>query len=166
MLARPAHGGHVQGLCERDGPPALAYQATLQQLTASLSPQQLVWLSGYFYGQATGGAAGTGVTQAAASGAATVPSAAPASAEKLTILYGSHTGNGKKIAEQAAEAATARGLKAEVRDMNDYPGRQLAQEQNLLVIVSTHGEGDPPVSAEELHQFIGGPRAPKLPGMM
>jgi sulfite reductase (NADPH) flavoprotein alpha-component len=139
-------------------------EATLQQLTASLSPQQLVWLSGYFYGQATSGAAGTGAAPAAPS-AVTVPSAEPAPAEKLTILYGSHTGNGKKIAEQAAEAAAARGLKAEVRDMNDYPPRQLAQEQNLLVVVSTHGEGDPPVSAEELHQFLGGPRAPKLPNL-
>jgi sulfite reductase (NADPH) flavoprotein alpha-component len=137
-------------------PPSLD-EATLQQLTASLTPQQLVWLSGYFYGQATGGASGAGVALAAA------PSVASPTAEKLTILYGSHTGNGKKIAEQAAEAAASRGLKPEVRDMNDYPGRQLAQEQNLLVIVSTHGEGEPPVSAEELHQFLGGPRAPKLP---
>jgi sulfite reductase (NADPH) flavoprotein alpha-component len=144
-------------------PPGLD-EATLQQLTASLTPQQLVWLSGYFYGQATGGAAGTGAALAVP-GAAAVPTAAPAPAEKLTILYGSHTGNGKKIAEQAAEAAAARGLKAEVRDMNDYPGRQLAQEQNLLVVVSTHGEGEPPISAEELHQFIGGPRAPKLPNL-
>ncbi|MDO7886484.1 assimilatory sulfite reductase (NADPH) flavoprotein subunit [Hymenobacter cheonanensis] len=139
-------------------PPSLD-EATLQQLTASLTPQQLVWLSGYFYGQATSGAAG-----AVASPAVAAEASAPATpAGKLTILYGSHTGNGKKIAEQAAEAATARGLKPEVRDMNDYPGRQLAQEQNLLIIVSTHGEGEPPVSAEELHQFIGGPRAPKLP---
>lgn len=145
-------------------PPSLD-EATLQQLTASLTPQQLVWLSGYFYGQATSGAAGTSAASAAAPNAVAAPSVAPAPAEKLTILYGSHTGNGKKIAEQAAEAAAARGLKAEVRDMNDYPGRQLAQEQNLLVVVSTHGEGEPPISAEELHQFIGGPRAPKLPNL-
>lgn len=140
-------------------PPSLN-EATLQQLTAGLTPQQLVWLSGYFYGQATGGAAGIGAAGAAL-GTTAAPSAAPT--EKLTILYGSHTGNGKKVAEQAAETAAARGLRAEVRDMNDYPGRQLAQEQNLLVIVSTHGEGEPPVAAEELHQFLGGPRAPKLP---
>jgi len=139
-------------------PPTLD-EAALQQLTAGLTPQQLVWLSGYLYGQASGGAASAGAAPAVAASAP----AAPAVAEKLTILYGSHTGNGKKIAEQAAAAATARGLKPEVRDMHDYPGRQLAQEQNLLVIVSTHGEGEPPVSAEELHQFINGPRAPKLP---
>lgn len=135
-------------------------EATLQQLTAGLTPQQLVWLSGYFYGQAAQGVASVpGAAPAVATAAAAV---APAT-QKITILYGSHTGNGKKIAEQAAAAAVTRGLAAEVRDMNDYPPRQLAQEQNLLVVVSTHGEGDPPISAEELHQFISGPRAPKLP---
>jgi sulfite reductase (NADPH) flavoprotein alpha-component len=137
--------------------PANLDEAALQKLTAGLSPQQLVWLSGYLYGQAT--SAGGGVAAPAATAA---PAVAPA-VEKLTILYGSHTGNGKKIAQQAADAAAAKGLKAEVRDMNDYPTRQLAQEQNLLVIVSTHGEGEPPMSAEELHTFINGPRAPKLP---
>ncbi|MEL5995903.1 assimilatory sulfite reductase (NADPH) flavoprotein subunit [Hymenobacter segetis] len=131
-------------------------EARLQQLSAGLSAQQLAWLSGYFYGQATsGGAAVAAVVPAPAGVAAPV--------EKLAILYGSHTGNGKKVAQQAAEAAKQRGLAAEVRDMNDYPTRQLAQEQNLLVIVSTHGEGEPPISAEELHQFISGSRAPKLP---
>ncbi|RZK54063.1 MAG: sulfite reductase [NADPH] flavoprotein alpha-component, partial [Hymenobacter sp.] len=137
--------------------PANLDEAALQKLTAGLSPQQLVWLSGYLYGQATSG--GVAPVPAAAT---TAPAAAPA-VEKLTILYGSHTGNGKKIAQQAADAAAAKGLKAEVRDMNDYPARQLAQEQNLLVIVSTHGEGEPPIAAEELHTFINGPRAPKLP---
>jgi sulfite reductase (NADPH) flavoprotein alpha-component len=139
-------------------PPSLD-EAALQQLTAGLTPQQLVWLSGYLYGQAAGagGATAAPTTLAAASQPVAVP------AEKLTILYGSHTGNGKKIAEQASAAAASRGLQAEVRDMNDYQPRQLAQEQNLLVIVSTHGEGEPPMSAEELHQFLNGPRAPKLP---
>ncbi|TDN39961.1 sulfite reductase [NADPH] flavoprotein, alpha-component [Hymenobacter sp. UV11] len=132
----------------------------MQQFTAGLTSQQLVWLSGYLYGQAAQGAAG--ISGAVPTAALAAPAVAPAT-QKITILYGSHTGNGKKIAEQAAAAAVTRGLAAEVRDMNDYAPRQLAQEQNLLVIVSTHGEGDPPISAEELHQFINGPRAPKLP---
>ncbi|MBH8559516.1 assimilatory sulfite reductase (NADPH) flavoprotein subunit [Hymenobacter negativus] len=130
-------------------------EAHLRQLATGLSAQQLVWLSGYFYGQATSG--GAAVAAVAAAPAVATP------AEKLTIIYGSHTGNGKKVAQQAFEAAKQRGLTAEVRDMNDYPARQLAQEQNLLVVVSTHGEGEPPIAAEELHQFLHGPRAPKLP---
>ena len=136
-------------------PPALD-EVQLQQLTANLSANQLLWLSGYFYGQAIGG------TQAVAASAAASQTVAP-DAQKLTILYGSHTGNGKKVAQQAAEAARQLGLAAEVRDMNDYPTRQLAQEQHLLLIVSTHGEGEPPIAAEELHQFISGSRAPRLP---
>ncbi|GAB3582118.1 diflavin oxidoreductase [Hymenobacter daeguensis] len=137
-------------------------EAQLQQLTANLSANQLLWLSGYLYGQATGGGA---TVAAVAPAAVAVAAVATAPAPKLTILYGSHTGNGKKVAQQAAEAAKLRGLTAEVRDMNDYPARQLAQEQNMLVVVSTHGEGEPPISAEELHQFLHGPRAPKLPNL-
>ncbi|MGI4835330.1 MAG: assimilatory sulfite reductase (NADPH) flavoprotein subunit [Janthinobacterium lividum] len=136
--------------------PAGFDEAALRQLTAGLSSQQLTWLSGYFYGQATAAGAGSAASVAAPAPAAQAP-------QKLTILYGSHTGNGKKIAQQAAGAATARGLAPEVFDMNDYPTRRLAQETNLLVVVSTHGEGEPPIAAEELHAFLAGPRAPKLP---
>jgi sulfite reductase (NADPH) flavoprotein alpha-component len=131
-------------------------EAALRQLTAGLTAHQLVWLSGYLYGRATLAPAPAGLP------AEPVPPAAP-SAGKLTILYGSHTGNGKKIAQQAADAARQRGLAPEVRDMNDYPTRQLAQEQNLLLIVSTHGEGEAPMAAEELHHFLIGTRAPQLP---
>ncbi|MBC8082964.1 MAG: flavodoxin domain-containing protein, partial [Hymenobacter sp.] len=91
---------------------------------------------------------------------------APAApAPRLTILYGSQTGNGKKVALQTAEAARQRGLEPTVRDMNDYPTRALASEQQLLLITSTHGEGEPPIAAEDLHQFLLGPRAPRLPAL-
>ena len=135
--------------------PAGFDEAALRQLSAGLNAQQLVWLSGYFYGQAAGAPATGTLPNAVA--------AAPAQlAGKLTILYGSHTGNGKKVAQQAAEAASRRGVTAEVADLNDYGTRQLAQEHNVLLIVSTHGEGDPPAAAEELHRFLHGPRAPQL----
>nr|WP_262896014.1 assimilatory sulfite reductase (NADPH) flavoprotein subunit [Hymenobacter rubidus] len=129
----------------------------MNNLTTGLNAQQLVWLSGYFYGQASAAT----VPGAQPATAASAP--APAPGEKLTILYGSHTGNGKKVAQQAAESARQRSLSPEVFDMNDYPTRQLAQAENLLLIVSTHGEGEAPVAAEELHRFVLGPRAPKLP---
>ena len=131
-------------------------ETALRQLSTGLNTNQLVWLSGYFYGQAAL-TINVGVQPVV-----TLAAPAPA-AEKLTILYGSHTGNGKKVAKQAAEAAKQRGLTAGVLDMNDYATRQLAQEENLLLIVSTHGEGEPPISAEDLHRFVLGARAPKLP---
>ncbi len=143
----------------------------LNALTTSLSSQQLLWLSGYLYARATeatqngvsvNGQATVAAATPVAQAAAPAPAAAPS---RLTILYGSQTGNSKKVALQTAEAARKRGLEPTVRDMNDYPTRALASEQQLLVITSTQGEGDPPIAAEDLHQFLLGPRAPKLPAL-
>ncbi|WP_324671389.1 assimilatory sulfite reductase (NADPH) flavoprotein subunit [Hymenobacter sp. GOD-10R] len=141
--------------------PAGLDDATLQQLSGNLTEQQLLWLSGYFYGRysATTGAA----PQLTAAPAAAAVAPAPAPVPTITVLFGSQTGNSKKVAKQLADAATGKGLKVEVKDMNDYATRNLAQEKLMLVVVSTQGEGDPPVSAEELHQFLFSKRAPKLP---
>lgn len=136
--------------------------AGFDQQSAALPPEQLLWLSGYFYGRYA--AAGTGAAPATAAQTVAVPDApAPPETPTITILYGSQTGNAKKVAQLTAEAAAARGLAYVVKDMNDYTPRQLAQEKLLLVVVSTQGEGEPPISAEELHRFLLGKRAPQLP---
>ncbi|MCC3155686.1 assimilatory sulfite reductase (NADPH) flavoprotein subunit [Hymenobacter sp. 15J16-1T3B] len=133
----------------------------LRQLAGDFSEQQLLWLSGYFYGRY---AAGSGSDLAAAVAQVAPAQTTPAAAgRRLTVLYGSQTGNSKKVALQAVEAAQQRGLNATARDMNDYQGRELSKEEVLLVVVSTQGEGEPPVAAEELHRFLGSARAPKLP---
>ncbi|WP_303311161.1 assimilatory sulfite reductase (NADPH) flavoprotein subunit [Hymenobacter sp. BT730] len=131
-------------------------EATLQQLATGLSDQQLLWLSGYFYGRAAGDAGSLPAPQTAAV-------TAPAANNTLTILFGSQTGNSKKAAGLVADAARQHGLQVAVRDMNDYPTKELKNERQLLVVVSTQGEGDPPIAAEELHQFLLSNRAPKLP---
>jgi sulfite reductase (NADPH) flavoprotein alpha-component len=46
--------------------------------------------------------------------------------------------------------------------MADYRTRALKEEQDLLVIVSTHGEGDPPQTALGFFEFLESRRAPKL----
>ncbi|MBU0677073.1 MAG: assimilatory sulfite reductase (NADPH) flavoprotein subunit [Verrucomicrobia bacterium] len=83
----------------------------------------------------------------------------------LTILYGSQTGNGKGVARQAMARAAELGLPAKLKDMGDYKMSELKKEKNLMVVVSTHGEGDPPDPAIELHEFLHGKRAPKLEGV-
>jgi sulfite reductase (NADPH) flavoprotein alpha-component len=133
---------------------------TLRQLAGDYSEPQLLWLSGYFYGRY---AAGTGADLAAPLAQVAAGSAVAPAGPRLTVLYGSQTGNSKKVALQAVEAARQRGFEATARDMNDYQGRELSKEEVLLLVVSTQGEGEPPVAAEELHQFLGSARAPKLP---
>jgi sulfite reductase (NADPH) flavoprotein alpha-component len=52
-----------------------------------------------------------------------------------------------------------------VADMADYKVRALREEQDLLVITATHGEGDPPQTALGFFEFLEGRKAPKLPDL-
>ncbi len=154
--------------------PAGLNEQTLDNLTANLSDRQLLWLSGYMYALSK--------TQNTASIVANVPSvtqngtpqysaqiapqlnvSAVQEALKLTILYGSQTGNCKKAATMTAAKAAARGIESKIIDMAEYAIKNLKDERHLLVVVSTYGEGEPPAAAEELHGFLFGNRAPKLP---
>lgn len=98
--------------------------SSLDQQSATLKPEQLLWLSGYFYGRYAATGAVPAGEQTAASPAALSATPAPTALPPITILYGSQTGNAKKVAQLAAEAAAAKGLQAVVKDMNDYAPRQ------------------------------------------
>ncbi|WP_394203274.1 assimilatory sulfite reductase (NADPH) flavoprotein subunit [Shewanella waksmanii] len=120
----------------------------LKQLTAELSAVQLAWVSGYLSASAELG------------GAAATTESAPE--QTLTILYGSQTGNGRGVATDLAQKAQEQGYAVNLISMADYKVRQLKQETLLLAVVSTHGEGEAPDDAIELHKFLASKRAPKL----
>ncbi|USD65039.1 assimilatory sulfite reductase (NADPH) flavoprotein subunit [Vibrio sp. SCSIO 43136] len=129
----------------------------LQQAIAELSPQQLAWVSGYFWGISqteTAGAAAP-ITQAAAAVAAKP-------AGKLTIIYASQTGNAKGVAESLLDEAKASGIEAQLFDASDYKGKNLAKETHVIIVASTNGEGEAPDNAMELHEFLQSKKAPKL----
>jgi len=129
----------------------------VEQLSQSLGSVQAHWLSGYFAGFDAG-------LRQALPQAASFPAEAPAPvARTLTILYGTETGNSAQIAQDVGKAAQAAGLTAKVADMADYKQRELGQEQDLLIIVSTYGDGDPPQPATGFFEYIEGRKAPRLP---
>lgn len=133
----------------------------VDNLLHHFNDQQLTWLAGYLTGITLPQSFKTLPLGVPINGAAPV-------IEKdieipvITILYGSRTGNGTTVAKQLKTAAEAKGLKIQLQDMNEYPLTKLKDEKYLLVIVSTHGEGVPPIAAEEFYEFIHGKRAPKL----
>ena len=49
--------------------------------------------------------------------------------------------------------------------MADYKPRQIKNETHIAIVVSTHGEGEAPDDAVELHEFLGSKKAPKLPNL-
>jgi sulfite reductase (NADPH) flavoprotein alpha-component len=123
-----------------------------------LDAQALQWLSGFAAGLAFERA------QGGRAGAATVPLAAPRAEPqpRLAVVYGSQTGNGKRIAERLGRAAEAAGIAVRVQSTRDYPLRDLAGERLLVLVLSTHGDGDPPDDARAFIEFLVGRKAPKL----
>jgi len=129
--------------------------SALASLTGGLSREQLFWINGYFQGLL----ASSGAIQL------TAIDNQLKSSKKLKILYGTHTGRSKTIAGQLAEKLAGRGVEAVSVALDDYKTRQLTTETNVVFIVSTHGEGEPPAMAEDFHGFITGKRSPQLPNL-
>src|SRR5690606_32822181 len=82
--------------------------------------------------------------------------------QRLTVLYGSHTGNCEALANSLASLAKAQNFEVELADMASFKPRNLKQVNKLAILVSTHGIGEPPVQAEDLYQFLHGKKAPDL----
>ena len=139
-----------------EGALSLEQWRLVENLAKNLTPEQARWISGYF--------AGIDAGLLRAGGGAAAPVVAP-QGRTLTILYGTETGNSRDLAKALAAAATERNLSAKLADMADYKVRQLKDEQDLLFVVSTYGEGDPPQPAVGFFEFLEGPRAPKLNGV-
>ena len=139
-----------------NGPLTDLQLSKLQQAITDLSPTQLSWVSGYL----------AAVSQVGVGTDAAAPATSQASGEsaRLTILFGSQTGNAEGIAKLLKEKADAAGVPADVFSMGDYKANKLKNEKLLAIVASTHGEGEPPDDAEELHGFLVGKKAPKLAG--
>lgn len=131
-------------------------QAALAQLVEGLTPAELYWVAAWSASLAA---------QGQATGPAATPSAARAVADRLTIVYGSQTGNAKRVAEQLAERSEAAGLPVRLLRADAYPPRELAQERHLAVVISTQGDGEPPDDARGFVEFVAGKRAPQLPAL-
>jgi sulfite reductase (NADPH) flavoprotein alpha-component len=129
--------------------------ARLDALAEGLDAAALWWLSGYAAGLARG------------RGVAATPEARPAVAAAtppLTVLYGSQTGNARRVAEALAARCRSRGLAVRLVRADAYPLRELKpSERQLAIVISTQGDGDPPEDARGFVEFLLGRRAPKLP---
>jgi sulfite reductase (NADPH) flavoprotein alpha-component len=121
----------------------------------TLQADQMIWLEGYLSGLRAG--------QGSAA-AAPIAAASASKAAELTVLFGSESGNAEGLADQTVKAANAQGFKAKAVSMSDIKPAKLKGVENLLVIVSTWGEGDPPENAVDFVAALMGDKAPKLDG--
>ena len=128
------------------------------ELIKGLTTEQAIWLHGYFEGRLSGSQ--VSVPSVSLLGATEATPKAPQG--KLTILYGSETGHSNELAEKLAEKAANKNIAATVINLYDFNPKKLSEEENVAIIVSTHGEGDPPDMASDFHKFVTGKRVPRL----
>jgi sulfite reductase (NADPH) flavoprotein alpha-component len=73
---------------------------------------------------------------------------------KITIAYGTETGNSKRVATDFAAKAKKNGINAKVVSLDQYRMNDLPKEEYFLTIISTQGEGEPPEAAKKFYDHI------------
>ncbi|GLI04288.1 sulfite reductase [NADPH] flavoprotein alpha-component [Paenibacillus tyrfis] len=126
----------------------------LNRLLPTLTEVQKIWLSGYL----------TALHKTEASAAAPVVNQ-PVLSKEVTVLFGSQTGNSQKLAKKLSEKLKEQGLQPTLSSMSDFKPNTLKKVENLLILVSTHGEGEPPDNALSFYEFLHSKRAPQLEGL-
>ena len=128
---------------------------TLNSIVARAPTLQRSWLSGFL----------AGVDAAHGGTTAQQPIAPPRAKSKLTILYGSETGNAESLALKARKAAQKLGYDAKAVDMADATLDTLTAAKDIIVIAATWGEGDPPQRAATFFKSLMSESAPRLDGV-
>ncbi|OCT44395.1 Sulfite reductase [NADPH] subunit beta [Cladophialophora carrionii] len=72
----------------------------------------------------------------------------------LTILFASDNGNAENLAKRLGNRGKARGLKTMVFAMDDYPLEDLPNEENVVFITSTAGQGEFPQNGHAFWKAI------------
>lgn len=107
----------------------------LKDLVRQYSRDEIIWTKGYLAGI---------LAQNEPLPASEIPAVITI---KPTIVYGTETGNSKKLATQLQALLKKNKIQSKVVDAFQYPIEKLDKEELLIVIMSTQGEGDPPQNA-------------------
>ncbi len=107
----------------------------LKDLVRQYSRDEIIWTNGYLAGLLA-----QNETQESKETIALIT-------VKPTIIYGTETGNSKKLATQLQTVFKKNKIQSKVIDAFQYPVEKLEKEDFLIVIMSTQGEGDPPQNA-------------------
>ncbi|SDI95524.1 diflavin oxidoreductase [Chryseobacterium jejuense] len=119
----------------------------LKQISSDFSRDESIWASGYL-----AGLAGTPLTAVQPPLQVTLPE--QNTVKKITLAYGTETGNSKKLATSLAGIIKKKGIQVKLADLSQYKPKDLSKEEFFFVVISTQGEGDPPVLAKKFYDYI------------
>lgn len=84
------------------------------------------------------------------------------SKKSITIISASQTGNAKLLSERLSKYLNINDKKTVLKNASDYNFKKINHERFLILIVSTHGEGEPPEEALSLYRFVMSKKSLKL----
>ena len=113
-----------------------------QEFIQSATAEELLWMNGYI--QST-----LDLTQEDK----TILLSAP-SVHKITVLYGTETGNSKKAATDLAAQAKKKGIQVKLQGLEQYRLTDINREEFLFVAMSTQGEGEPPEAGKKFYDYL------------
>ncbi|AQX83684.1 flavodoxin domain-containing protein [Elizabethkingia bruuniana] len=118
----------------------------LKEISSGFSRDEAIWASGYLAGLAGTSAAVTDLPPQQTTHTTAV--------KKIALVYGTETGNSKKLATELAGVAKKKGIQVKLGDLSQYKPKDLAKEEYLFVVISTQGEGEPPILAKKFYDYI------------
>lgn len=144
----------------------------IAQQLVTLDPTQLAWISGYSWALSQQGVENAnginGVNGVAVEAAAlniAAEAAAPAVKKRILVLSCSQTGNAQAVAKKLFEQLQGINAEVSLASAGDYRSRSLVDEDIVLLVTSTQGEGEAPEEAVPLYKFIFHKKAPDLSGV-
>ncbi|WP_407517754.1 diflavin oxidoreductase [Elizabethkingia anophelis] len=118
----------------------------LKEISSGFSRDEAIWASGYL--------AGLAGTSAVVADLPPQLNTHTTAVKKITLVYGTETGNSKKLATELAGVAKKKGIQVKLGDLSQYKPKDLAKEEYLFVVISTQGEGEPPILAKKFYDYI------------
>ena len=119
----------------------------LHELINGFSKEELIWINGYLSGIVSNG-------QANGDSTTDIKAVSPVATKKVNLAFGTETGNAKRLATQLAAIAKKKGIQLKLTALDQYRLTDLTKEEYFFVVISTQGEGEPPLPAKKFYDHI------------
>lgn len=114
----------------------------LAEFISQFNKEELIWVNGYL----------SGLVSEPLKATPTISNGA--NTKKITIAYGTETGNSKKLATDFASKAKKSGIQTKLVSLDQYKLTELPKEEYFITVISTQGDGEPPVTAQKFYDHI------------
>lgn len=124
----------------------------LQDLVSTSTKEELIWINGYLSGLVTKAHQnGNGYALDTIVGK---PQPLTTAVKRISLVFGTETGNSKALATHLATVAKKKGIHVKLTGLDQYRFTDLAKEEYFFVVISTQGEGEPPITAKKFYEYI------------